>query len=262
MTETYVLHIDALDPKTLPLARMAEYMNRFAEILGHEEGVHFDGIRSGSTNIACRVDPTYVRIVGEDLQALVDGRGAKASRSAYEGMMKMLARDKAKASIFESDESGALGQKIMDFSQVFSRNEIEAIEHNDEITGYLIDIDAESDRAKIRLRNGKRIYTGIRAERDVAEKMASHLYRPVRVYGDSIWIRSAEGFWDLKEIDVVDFKALEETSLVEIFENIRKIEGMRWRQLDDPLAAFHTLRHGPWTPAFFDMVSGKGNDRR
>ncbi|WP_156013311.1 hypothetical protein [Thioalkalivibrio sp. HK1] len=86
--------------------------------------------------------------------------------------------------------------------------------------------------------------------------MAIHLYRPVRVFGDSVWTRSAEGFWDLKEIDVVDFKLLEETSLLEVFDNIRKIEGMEWREFDDPQAAFHVLRHGPWP-----VVTGKGANR-
>ncbi|MBF2760888.1 MAG: hypothetical protein ISN28_11595, partial [Ectothiorhodospiraceae bacterium AqS1] len=83
------------------------------------------------------------------------------------------------------------------------------------------------------------------------------LYQPVRVIGDSVWTRTAEGFWDLKEIDVVDFKILEETSLLEVFENLRKIEGMEWREFEDPQAAFHVLRHGPWTPEMFEKVCRK-----
>ncbi|MBF2760886.1 MAG: hypothetical protein ISN28_11585 [Ectothiorhodospiraceae bacterium AqS1] len=247
MTETYVLHIDAFDPKTLPLARLAEYMNRFAKILGHEDGVHFDGIRSGSMNIACRVDPNHAEAVGEGLQALADGRGAKASRSAYRSMMKMLAKDKAKALLFEGEESGVSGRKIMEFSQALPRNELEmeVIEHDDEVSGYLIDIDATRDPARLRLREEDRIYTGIRAKREIAKEMASHLYQPVRVFGDSVWTRSADGFWDLKEIDVVDFMPLEDVDIAEIFEMFRNAEGMKWKEFDDPLAVFHAFRHGP-----------------
>lgn len=246
MTETYVLHIDALDPKALPLAQLAKYMDRFAKILGHEDGVHLDGIRSGSTNIVCRIDPNHAKDVGESLQALVDGQGAKASRSAYEGMMKMLAKDEAKAAIFKGDESGAPGKMIMEFSQALPLYDEEiVVEQDDEISGYLIDIDAERDPAKLRLQNGKRIYTGIRAERGVAEKMASHLYRPVRIFGKGTWSCSAEGIWDLGKFEINDFKRLKETDLLDLFEKIRKIEGMEWREFDDPQAAFYALRHGP-----------------
>ncbi|WP_025771198.1 hypothetical protein [Thioalkalivibrio sp. HK1] len=245
MTESYVLHIDALDPKALPLSRLAKYLDRFAKILGHEEGVHLDGVRSGSTNIVCRIDPSHAKIVGESLQALVDGQGAKTSRSAYEGMMKMLAKDKAEAAIFKGDESGASGKRIIDFSRALPCDEIEVIEHDNEISGYLIGIDAKSDLAKIRLREGDRIYTGIHAKREIAERMASHLYRPVRVFGDAVWTRNMEGFWDLKKIEIVDFMPLEEVDIVDIFEKFRNVEGMKWREFDDPQAAFHALRHGP-----------------
>ncbi|WP_156013310.1 hypothetical protein [Thioalkalivibrio sp. HK1] len=104
MTEVYVLRIDAIDPKAITLARLAKYLDRFAKILGHEEGVHLDEIRSGRTNIVCRIDPNHAKVVSESLQALVGGQGAKVSRSAYGSMMKMLAKDKAKAMIFEGDD--------------------------------------------------------------------------------------------------------------------------------------------------------------
>ncbi len=245
MTESYVLHIDSLDPKALPMARLAEYMARFAKILGHEDGVYIDGIRPGSTNIACRIDPAYTGVVEEGLQELAKGRGAKAAQSAYEGMLKMLAKDNAKAAIFASDEKGALDTKIIDFAPApRSRKEME-IEQDDQISGYLIDIDAEIDPAKLRLRSEKRIYTGIRAEQGIAEKIAVHLYRPVRLFGSATWTCSAQGVWDLKGLQVVDFKRLGEMDLLEVFDRIREIEGMEWREFDDPLAAFHALRHGP-----------------
>lgn len=125
-----------------------------------------------------------------------------------------------------------------------------------EISGRSIDIDAAHDRAKICLREEERIDTGIRAEREIAERMATHLYRPVRAFGDAVWVRSVEVFWDLKKFEVVDFIPLEEIGIVEVFERIRKINGMEWREFDDPQAEFHALWHDQWP-----VGTGKGVSR-
>jgi hypothetical protein len=55
--DVYELYIDALTPATIPMARLSEYMADFAEILGNQEHVHFEGVKQGSLSIACRVEP-------------------------------------------------------------------------------------------------------------------------------------------------------------------------------------------------------------
>ena len=55
MTKIYSLYIDAYSPETMPMARLAEYMQSFAQMLGHEAGVHFAGLKPGSTRLAGRV---------------------------------------------------------------------------------------------------------------------------------------------------------------------------------------------------------------
>ncbi len=46
--DVYELYIDALTPATISMSRLAEYMRDFAEMLGHNEHVHFEKLKAGS----------------------------------------------------------------------------------------------------------------------------------------------------------------------------------------------------------------------
>ncbi len=56
MNETYTLYIDAYTPETIPMARLAEYMQVLASLLRHRKSVHFDCLKPGSTRIVTRID--------------------------------------------------------------------------------------------------------------------------------------------------------------------------------------------------------------
>ena len=56
MTKTYTLYIAAYSPETIPLARLAKYMQSFAAMLGHETAVHFDQLDGGSTQLVTRIE--------------------------------------------------------------------------------------------------------------------------------------------------------------------------------------------------------------
>ncbi|MBC6403346.1 MAG: hypothetical protein GDA35_06965 [Hyphomonadaceae bacterium] len=60
MGKRYTLYIDAFSPRTIPMARLAQYMQNFAALLGHESAVRLQGLESGSTRIVTAVDLEYV----------------------------------------------------------------------------------------------------------------------------------------------------------------------------------------------------------
>ncbi len=62
MVKTYTLYINAYTPETIPMARLAEYMQHFAVVLGREQkdGIHFDKMEQGSTQLAARIDHEYI----------------------------------------------------------------------------------------------------------------------------------------------------------------------------------------------------------
>ncbi len=65
--EVYELYIDSFTPETIPMARLAEYMASFAELLGHCDHVHFGKLKPGSLSIAALVDGIAQRKVDKRL---------------------------------------------------------------------------------------------------------------------------------------------------------------------------------------------------
>ena len=63
--EIYELYTDSFTPETIPMARLADYMASFAELLGHSEHVHFGKLKAGSLSVTARVD----EIDGERLRS-------------------------------------------------------------------------------------------------------------------------------------------------------------------------------------------------
>ena len=53
--QVYELYIDAFTPETIPMARLADYMASFAELLGQREHVHFGELKPGSLSRCPRI---------------------------------------------------------------------------------------------------------------------------------------------------------------------------------------------------------------
>jgi hypothetical protein len=54
--EVYQFYIDAFTPETIPMARLADYMASFAELLGHCEYVHLEKLKPGSLAVTARAE--------------------------------------------------------------------------------------------------------------------------------------------------------------------------------------------------------------
>ena len=58
--------IDVFTPETLPMARLAEYLAKFSELLGNAENVHFSRLMKGSAKCKAFVDPEAARRSGSE----------------------------------------------------------------------------------------------------------------------------------------------------------------------------------------------------
>src|SRR5688572_23241874 len=76
MTLTYTFHIDAYSPETIPMARLALYMQQLAALLGHESAVHFVALEPGSTRLVSRIDREDLPKVASRLDRVRRGDGA------------------------------------------------------------------------------------------------------------------------------------------------------------------------------------------
>jgi len=243
MNKSYTLYIDAYTPETIPMARLAQYMQNLATLLGHETAVHFDTIKPGSTRLAAKVDHEYIPKVESHLALVKNGEGAGDALKARAEIDRLLAEDNATGFVYEDDNRSA---QIIVFLGVTRPKPVSYGPFNQEGTldGIVISIGGADETAHVQLQNGDMKYTGIETDRETARRLAKSMYEPVRIAGTGRWMRDADGNWLLKKFKMASFVTLQTDSLIDAVDKIRQIEGGEWAELDDTISALKALREG------------------
>lgn len=242
MSGSYTLHINAYSPETIPMARLALYMQQLAALLGHENSVHFKALELGSTRLVSRVDHEEVPKVAHRLTLVRRGDGPPDAAKAQGEIDRLLAEDNADGVIFEADGD----VPIIAFPGVKRpRPEVYGpFNQEGSLDGLLISIGGADQTVHVQLQAGDVKYVGIETDRDTARQLAKHMYEPIRVSGVGRWLRDAEGRWILKKFRLQSFIVLRAEGLREAADRLRRIEGSGWSELEDPLNALKGLRGG------------------
>lgn len=243
MNENYTLYINAYSPETIPMARLAEYMQRFAKLLGHEDAVHFERLKPGSTQLAVRIEHEQIPKVNSRLEMLAQGEASTDVVKAHDELDRLLATDNASGFIYRGEDRGA---EIIAFPGANRPKSVSYGPFTEEGTldGVLIRIGGADQTVHLQLQNGDMMYTGLETNREIARRLAKHLYEPIRVGGSGRWFREADGAWTLRKFRVATFEVLKKADLREAVDELRAVEDGDWKTMDDPIAALRTLRDG------------------
>ena len=242
MSKRYTLYIKAFTPETIPMARLAHYMQNLAAMLGHDTAVHFDTLKPGSTQLVTKIDHEDVPKVATHLAQVKRGEGSPEATKAQAEIDRLLAEDNATGFVYEDEDEST---KIITFPGVTRPKPSTFGPFNQEgsLDGVLISVGGADETAHIQLQNGNIKYTGIHTHRETARRMAKHMYEPVRIFGTGRWLRDEDGNWILKSFKVrQDFMVLKSDSLKDAIDQMRGIEGSEWKNMDDPIGALRALR--------------------
>lgn len=236
--DVYELYIDAFTPKTISMARLAEYMADFAELLGHHDQVHFDTLREGSLVVASQVEPVAQIRVRRRLDEVRYGNGPKAAMRAYQSIDNRLAEDNAVGKIVHGVA------EVISFrgrTQVAERS-LGPVEQAGTLDGEVIQIGGRDETINVHLRSGEEVVQCV-TTKTIARRLAQHLFGPpVRVNGVGMWSRSESGKWTLRKFTIQDFDTLDQTSLPKLFENLRAKLGPGPSGRANPAAFLRELR--------------------
>ena len=241
MAKTYTLHINAYSPETIPMARLAQYMQSLADMLGHDAAVHFDGLRAGCTPLVSRIDYEQVPKVGAVLDALLRGEGAPETAKAQEAIDKLLADDNATGFLYEDDDPGAT---IITFPGATRPRPMQygPIKQEGSLDGILVSVGGADRTVHIRLQQGDLKFSNIDTDRETARRLGKYLFEPIRVFGTGSWLREEDGSWTLKRFKVDSFEALKADDLRDVIEDLRSVEGSEWVKQDDALGKLRAMR--------------------
>lgn len=241
MSKSYTLYIKAYTPDTIPMARLAQYMQNLAALLGPDSAVHFDTLKAGSTQIVTKIDHENVPKVANHLALVKRGEASVEAAKAQTEIDRLLGEDNAIGYVYEDEDDTA---QIIAFPGVTRPKPATFGPFNQEgsLDGILISVSGADQTVRLQLQNGEIKYTGIDTNRETARRLAKHMYEPVRVFGTGMWLRDQEGTWVLKKFKVESYSVLAADDLKDAIDQMRQIEGSEWKEMEDPISALKALR--------------------
>lgn len=236
------MHIGSYTPETIPMARLAEYMQGLANIFGYEDAVHFRELKPGSACLVADIDDAHSQDVAARLTLVNSEEGDPRAKKAYDDINKILAADRTNGFICEEGHNNV---KILEFPGVhmIRIKTIDLNEEKDSLEGILIRVGGKGQYVHLQLQDGQRLYSKIEIDRETARRIAMYLFRPVRLFGKGRWLRDEDGKWVLLKFRVHGFEELEESNFEELLKQLRAKKRSRWGEMDDPMSVLMSMRH-------------------
>ncbi|MGQ0529996.1 MAG: hypothetical protein ACT4PG_09325 [Panacagrimonas sp.] len=216
----YEFTIGAYSPKTIPMARLAEYLTALADLIGEKDRVHFEGLKPGSTVVRIRVQPE-ARV--RSRQRIQEARTADKDHQTYKPyrqLNELLRIDGAEGAIT------AGGAEIIRFPghRESLPQVIGPFHKHTEVDGVLVRIGGRDKSAHAQIVDAEGTVWNCEMDRDMARRLVSYLYgAPIRLSGDGRWLRNAEAQWELDRFKATDFRPLDGRSLADAIAAIRKL---------------------------------------
>lgn len=242
--QEYKFRIDAFTPDTLPMKRLAEYMNELATLFGSQERVHFVRIDAGSATVVQQVEYEHIPKVRERLVGVKDRSAPADAIKAYSRIDGMLADDNATGVIETKLETEMA--KIIEFpgKNRESSERFGPINQAGSVDGVLIRIGGIDETVPALLLEEGTKQHHCTCNRDVARRLAPHLFGGIlRARGNGRWQRDDFGNWVMEKFIIQDFQILDESRLSDIVSRLRSIPS-DLQSLDDPPREMRQIRHG------------------
>ena len=231
--------INAYSPTTMPMVRLARYLDNLATLLGETNSVHLVSVEDGSTVPVLTVDweayPKLRRRANEVLNREGSAHVLKASRAIEDD----LAADNAESAELVDDQGG----RILRFSGATRIDEPEygPFSQTGTLDGIPIVVGGENDPVPVHLEAPDQVHNCL-ASRDVAKRIGKHLFTTaLRVSGVGRWFRDRDGVWNMKSFRIHDYTELRSESIADATRRLQSIDA-GWKGRDDPLGDLVALR--------------------
>lgn len=236
----YALRIRGVTPRSLSMLRLAEYLEKWAQLIGEENRPVFGGVVRGSAVLRASVPfdrklDTRSRIVSAKV-----GANPAASRAA-ESIERMMASDGARGQV--EDRTGAV---IYEFRKpmVEPTPAEHVVPDVGVIDGTVVGIAGIDDTVHVRLQEGSGAVSNV-SVRDMrlARHLATHFRgQPIRVHVHGTWKRDAAGVWSAHSLYADRLEELDSRTADVVLDELAAIPGNGWATVDEPEALWRTIR--------------------
>lgn len=235
----YRLEIDAYSPKTIPMARLAEYMRHLADMFGEPAAVHFARLEPGSTVLVSKIEREAAPKVKSRVISVRRREGPSESMRAYKAINRLLREDNGIGFLKEKQQ----GATIIRFP---GREEAEeafpAVRQHGSIDGVIVRVGGRDQTVHVTLESENQQIAGCYTNRQIGKELGHKLFEPVRLSGRGRWTRDDEGRWTLLDFKIEGFEPLVDIPLSEAVSELREIK-TDWGP--EALRELLAIRHGP-----------------
>jgi hypothetical protein len=239
MLKKLIFKINEPKPNEISMTRLLDYLTELATMLGNRNDVHFLKVEEGSTEAFVEVEEKVLPEVEKRVQDITAGNGTTEGRQALKSFLSFLAADGYTAGLLNEERN-----TITEFFPPTEENRAYGpFKQVGTLDGILLKVGGKDSSIPVQvLVDGKTEFCTTDIE--TARKMGHLLQKPIRVYGDAIWIRTQTGKWELDDFYIVKFEELDSASLLDVVARLRAIPDNDLNSLEDPLEDMRRIRHG------------------
>lgn len=237
---TYELHVRGTSKQTLALEDFGELAKRFADILGSKDKVRFAALRTGSARLLADVDEEASQDVFIQLVRARSEEGQVAAKAAR--LNEFLGARGWRGEV--RDRAGGVVLLFPGLTRAEAKETVQTVQQADAIVGQVIKIGGRDETVPMTVRTPDGAFIDLTVKgRAEAKKLAQHLFgADLRLIGPATWIRDGGGSWRCSDMDVLSFEEVDDTSLADLFDDLRKAPGNAWHQTLDPIGDLKKFR--------------------
>jgi hypothetical protein len=228
--------LEGRSPDQISMARLAEYMQQFAAMLGETENVHFARVEENCTRLVAKLNPGLpVQRVQARVYAVRERRAPAEAMRAFRRINDMVGEERTHARV-----TFGAGVILRFPGNVTSNVTPFNLVDNATITGKLYALIEEMSgvlKARIRPRSGN-TYVSCTADSRVGRQLRNYFLDAVRVQGRGTWARSGNGEWSCQSLHILEVHPVKDVPLREAINALRAID-VDWP--NDPLGDWETL---------------------
>lgn len=233
----FEFHIDAFRPDTLPMGRLANYLEKLAQLLGNQASVHFDKVTEGSAVLAWNVEPDAAGKVRESIRASQEI--GSANYRFFKEINELLRKDNAIGKLQDKQT----GTVIPFPGRTLKKPTPIKVREPGHVEGMLVRIGGTDHSAHATLEHPNYPSSACDMDRSLAKDLAGYLYGPVlRLHGEGLWTRDEDGVWVLEKLFAKSFEVLRDDSIADVLTSLAAIPGNEWKDLSDPIREWKDIR--------------------
>ena len=221
------------------MAKLAEYMATWAELLGRNAMPVFKGIVKGSVVLRALVAPTEKVATTNRLRNAYTDPAAEKLITKLNSLMQ---RDGLYGSIVDANR-----QTLIDFpkSRLVHASPVMVIQDQTEIDGVVCRIEGKDDTSHVGLLEsgtGKSISVVVR-DSHLARQLAQHYHgATLRIRVRGTWLRDEDGEWQPKALTAEAFEVLDDQPLLDSMHALRSLPGIGWNDMESPMDMWRDIR--------------------